>query len=1366
MMRKLVIILICCIYNTAALFAMGIADNFHFTHFKSADGLPHQQIQAMAFDHDGRLWIGTRNGLASYDGYGFTTYYHNPGDPNSLPHNFVLSMFVDSRGTVWISTENGMCRYLPSTDSFEKVQVDERRIFCICETQEGNIICGGGRVYLGDGVSSKFQHMPRQRESDVRGIAVSHDNRVYITTDDAVTYYDSKMQSSTQVDLGLFSSSLRGNDGIAPLIFDSRGRMWVSLNGNGVMCYDDERGERVRYDSSRLTSGTVRAIAEDSHGNIWLGTERGINIINPSTGAITQITQDLVNPTKLNDNAIYCIVPDRNGNIWLGTYFGGINLLTHNYNQFSWTAPGYDPRSLRGKAIRRIVEPTRGELWLASEDGGINILDMESGNVRVFDRIPDIGPNIHELYFDQENGDIWIGTFLNGLYRYNVRGGAIRHYMAGGNGLMSTSVFTIVKQKPADGGGRDRLWIGTTLGLRYYDPDSDTFSKIDHTVLDNDFIYSLLVDNDGNLWVGTVNFGLYRVDRRTGDVNGWSEADPSDPDGFHDHYITALLEDSDGRIFIGTNNGGLYYFEPGNLKEVKRLGDGGATFGTVCALTTDGSGKVWMSTSNGLFSIEPGTLHLHHYTVADGLPENQFNFNSALEASDGRMYFGTVNGLVSFTPDLTKKYGKPREVHFANLLINGKEVTPRGSSSPLQTSLDLSDELKLDFRQSRQFGIGYGVIDPERASSTLYQVKVDGIDREWRDVGKLRRFSAMELNPGTYRLNVRASSNPEDWESAPVRTLTIKIAPPIYRSGWAYLLYLLVICAIAYFGYKLFNIRMREKQEVRMSQIDKAKSEELNRDKMEFFTNISHELKTPLSLILAPLKYLEQNQELTSDSRKRLNVAIANTNKMVGLIDELVTFNRVENGNFQLYLQKGNPLTYIEKVTQFFYETAEERKLSLHIYTENNGEEIWYSTTYVERILNNLLSNAIKYTPAGGEVNVRAAIVEEPSGNPRDGDQIYLTIEVRDSGIGIAPEETDNIFKKYYQTKRGYNTDSHGWGIGLATVRKLVEMHRGSIEVESKVGEGSVFRVRLLVTPGAFDPKSYISSASESNPLPSYRSTVTEGMQPPAVPEYAKTDNRISILLVEDNPELLAFLSETFSRSYNVYTATNGVEALKITSEHPVDIVVSDVMMPEMDGIELCNRLKNDLSTSHIPVILLTAKNDQHSTMLGFESGAEAYVVKPFDPQILELRVKNILRVRRRFIKSIIEASEPIEETTEEMPTFNKFDKDFLARINTLIEENMDNSQFSIADITKEFGISRSLLHIKMKSFANASMTDYIRKRRMARACELMRQGYNVSETAYRTGYADPNYFTKVFKKEFSCTPSEFIASLQDSAQQ
>lgn len=1357
MIRKLNILFICCILTMFGAAAAGLTDSFHFTHFKSADGLPHQQIQSMAFDHDGRLWIGTRNGLASYDGYSFDTYYHNPADSTSLPHNFIQKVFVDSRGVLWVCTDNGFCYYRPATGDFQRVSLPERRITSITETRDHTIICAGGRVYMRPDGSREFHHVPRQQENYVLGMAVSPDNRVFVSTRGAVTYYDAAMHSGTEIDRRVTGNYLEGYAGISPIFFDSHGYLWIGLNGNGVMCLDIANGHTTIYDEGRLTNGTVRDIAEDRNGRIWLGTEKGINIIDPETGAVGMITQDLVNNSKLNDNAIYCIVPDCNNNVWIGTYFGGINLLSANYSRFAWTAPGYDNLSLRGKAIRRIVEPVDGQLWLALEDGGINILNLPDGNVTVFDRIKDLGPNVHELYYNQDNGDVWIGTFLNGLFRYNQRSGAIRHYTTGESGLSSTSIFTIVKQSdPA--GGEPKLWIGTTEGLRYFDPQTDSFKRIDHTVLANDFIYSSMVDHDGNLWVGTVNYGLYRVDHRTGEVKGWSEAEPSDPDGFHDHYITALLEDSNGRVYVGTNNGGLYYMEPGSM-QVRRMGDGGGVFGTVCALIRDRNGAVWMTTSNGLYKIDPRTLHLHHYTVSDGLPENQFNFNSALEGSDGRMYFGTVNGLVSFAPGLTKNKALSREVHFTDLTINGKEITTRTPGSPLTTSLDATEVLSLDYDQSRMFGVTYGVIAPGGALSTAYQVKVDGIDREWRDVGQQRRFTTMELSPGTYKLNVRASSDSDSWEEAPVRTLTIKIAPPFYRSVWAYILYLLVLGCIGYFGYRLFKERMRERQAVRMAQIEKEKSAELNREKLEFFTNISHELKTPLSLILAPLKYLDQHQELTEDSQKRLGVAIANTNKMVGLIDELVTFNRVESGNFQLYLQKGNPLTYIEKVAQYFYETAQERDQSLHIYTENNGEEVWYSTTYVERILNNLLSNAIKYTPRGGEIDVRASIVEQPAVKHGEKDQIYLTFEVRDNGIGIAPEEIDNIFRKYYQTRRGYNTNHHGWGIGLATVRKLVEIHHGTIEVESHMGEGSIFRVRLLVTPGAFDQKCYMNVASQADPEPSYRMAVTAGELPP-LPDYAKKSDRVSILIVEDNPELLAFLSETFARSYNVYTATNGKDALKITSEYAVDIVVSDVMMPEMDGIELCNRLKNDLTTSHIPVILLTAKSDEQSTMLGFQSGAEAYVAKPFDPQILELRVKNILRARKKFIKSIIESSDPTE-TTEEMPTFNKFDKDFLARINALIEENMDNSQFSIADITREFGISRSLLHIKMKSFANTSMTDYLRRRRMARACELLRQGYNVSETAYRTGYSDPNYFTKVFKKEFGLTPTEFLSNPQ-----
>lgn len=540
-----------------------------------------------------------------------------------------------------------------------------------------------------------------------------------------------------------------------------------------------------------------------------------------------------------------------------------------------------------------------------------------------------------------------------------------------------------------------------------------------------------------------------------------------------------------------------------------------------------------------------------------------------------------------------------------------------------------------------------------------------------------------------------------------------------------------------------------------MDQIAREKKDELNREKLEFFTNISHELKTPLSLILAPLKQLSSNESLSDESRRRLTIAIANTSKMVDLINELVTFNRVESGNFRLFLQKGNPLSMIETISGYFRGPAYDKDITLNVMTRDNGEEVWFSAMYLECILGNLLSNAVKYTQTGGRIDLRASIVESEKNS------VYLQLEVRDNGIGIESEEIDNIFKKYYQARPGYDTSRSGWGIGLATVKRLVEMHKGSITVESKVGEGSLFTVCLDVTPGAFDKSCYIISENSYSlsGRPEYISN-TLAVYSQSDQVCQKTDNKTSILIVEDNPQLLNYLSDEFAKKYNVYTATNGVEALKVTAEYTIDIVVSDVMMPEMNGIELCDRLKNDLSTSHIPVILLTAKNDEESTLAGFKSGAEAYVPKPFDPQLLGLRVRNILRVRKAYINSQMKDS-TVDDIDEDIPSFNEFDNGFIARINQIVDRNIDNSEFSVSDITRELGVSRSLLHIKMKTFFNLSVTDYIKQRRMTLACSLLAQGNNVSETAYKTGFSDPNYFSKVFKKTFGKSPSDYILSLQ-----
>lgn len=1324
--------------------------NYIFSHLKSDAGLPHQQVESMAFDLDGLLWVGTRNGLAKYDGYSFVNYYHIPGDSLSIPHNFIRKIFVDSENNVWIGTDQSICCYQRETDNFKRYNIPDIPISNIAETLDGSIIATGMNIFKKKKGDNHFNHIPRQVENYVVGLVVSPDNRVFTSTNYYISYFNSDMVSETVVEPSIYSDFLSGFDAIAPLFVDHTGLLWIGRDGKGVMSLNLSSGEKNIYKASLLTDGTVRAITEDSTGKIWLGTEKGITTINPTSGEIHKATQRFANSRTLSDNAIYCIVPDAHDNIWIGTYFGGINLMLRNAIQFHWTAPGYDKMTLSGKAIRRIVEPEKGVLWLAIEDGGINIFDIKTHQVEKFNAIPDIGSNIHELYFDQETNDMWIGTFRNGLFRYNMHTHKTTHYTAFNSGLKSNAVFAITQQN----NNQHRLWIATTIGLMYYDPATDSFLQVNHPALDTDFIYCLWADRNENLWVGTVNRGLFRIDGKTNEIKGWSFDHSNSGIGLKDNYVTSLYEDNNGRIFIGTNNSGVQIID-GKTFEFLKFSESQVNWGTICAIRQDNSENIWITTSNGLYQINPTDFSFTRFSTTDGLPENQFNFSSIIQASDNNIYCGTVNGLVSFNPSISKRSDTAAIVHLLKLYLNNDIITPQSPNSPLDSSLNETPLLKLDYASSRVFSIEYGIIDPVGAKNVRYQIFIEGLDKNWRDVGSQRRFTAMELPYGDYTFKVRALASGDNWDNAPIKQLNFKINPPFYLSTVAWMIYILLAMAIVFFVHRFITWRMKEKQAQNLSRIERAKQDELNREKMEIFTNISHELKTPLSLILAPLKKLASNENISDESRERLSMAIANTSKMVELVNELVTFNRVESGNFQLYLQKGNPLTLIETMTGYFRGPAADKNITINVMTQNNGEEVWFSPTYLERIISNLLSNAIKYTGDNGNIDVRASIIEGDDNN------VYLQLEVKDNGIGIMPEELNNIFIKYYQTRRGYKTSHSGWGIGLATVKRLVEIHKGDISVSSKVGEGSSFVVKLNVTPTAFD-KSWCISTTDNQPqvyqptlIPNtlaVYSTEVEGNS------AEKDDKKVSILIVEDNPELLKFLSDNFSKDYNVYTATNGVEALQVTAEYPINIVVSDVMMPEMDGIELCDKLKNDLATSHIPVILLTAKSDEASTMAGFKSGAEAYVAKPFDPQLLELRVKNILRARRAYIESNIEDSS-VDDGIVELPPLNKFDNEFTTRINKLIDDNMDNSDFSIADITRELGISRSLLHIKMKNFFNASMTDYIKQRRMAKACELLKQGNNVSETAYITGYSDPNYFSKVFRKTFGMSPSDFISS-------
>ena len=683
-----------------------------------------------------------------------------------------------------------------------------------------------------------------------------------------------------------------------------------------------------------------------------------------------------------------------------------------------------------------------------------------------------------------------------------------------------------------------------------------------------------------------------------------------------------------------------------------------------------------------------------------------------------------------------------------NLVINNKVVNAATPDSPLDDVLDNMQEIHLSYSQAHSFSIEYGVIMPANAHSIEYQVRIDGIDKEWRNVGSEHSIFAYNMPSGTYKLHVRANNSNSGWDNCPEKMLRIVVDPPFYLSTWAYLIYLLLIAGAGYMGWRLFSARIKEKNEAKIANMENEKIKEIDREKFDFFTTVSHELKTPLSLIVAPLKSISHT-ELTDESRKNLDMAIRNTAKMERMVNELVTFNKVETNNFPFYIQYGDPLAFLKNGLSPFHSVAAERNIDFNIDCEDNGEEVWFSPSYVEMIVDNLVSNAMKFTPEGGSVNVKATITAiEPS------PYVFLHIEVADTGIGIEPGELENIFNRYYQTKRGCNVNNSGWGLGLSLVKRLAGVHKGDVRVESTPKKGSTFTVELNVSAEAFPEKCRLTNDKVIVPLSQYKfsSSALDMLTSSTVDVPADGEKKDTILIVDDNKDLTDFLSNHFARKYNVITAADGVEALEIAHNESIQLIVTDVMMPRMDGIELCQKIKGDMETSHIPVILLTAKSENSDVVAGYHSGAEGYVPKPFDPQALDLQIGNILQLRSNLQKEIVDTD---KDDMEAVP-ISDLDRDFINRINQLVDDNIGNADFSIGDVTASIGVSRTLLHVKMKNLINMSMGEYIRKKRLDKACYLLKHGYNVSETAYRTGFSDPSYFSKTFKKHIGVSPTEY----------
>ena len=1306
------------------------AADFKFRHLNTSYGLPNQQVESIVQDNDGYIWIGTRNGLAKYDGYNVETYYHVEGQTNSLVHNFVHGLFVDSKRRLWISTENGVSLYQPETNDFRNYNNVRGYCTSFVETNDGRVLTGSGQLYAYDSKIDSFVVIPSLNAGTIASLAKDRAGNIYVSASQMIFSMNANLTKMLPLNISINGGQPVSHNAILPLLVDARQRLWIGCNDGGAICYNLKNHGQQRYTANQLTGGIIRVIIEDKQHRIWFGTENGILTLNPDGSSV--LTQKRYGSDGLSDNAVYTILSDRQDNIWIGSYFGGVDFLSSQKPQFHHFEPSAAQGELRARIPRMITETSPGIFWIASEDQGVNIYNSITGQFSPFNEIPYLDSNTHSIYYDAKTSDIWIGTRFKGLFRYNQQTRrTIQYYRT--KGLNSEGIFYLTRDK------NGRLWIATMEGLRYYDEQSDSFCAIGNDLLDHTFIYSLFVDHHNQLWASTVACGLFCISN--GKVTSFSRDNGC---GLPDNYVISAFEDSKGLLWIGTNNNGLFWLDSKSGK-VHQAGTWIPRQCTVCSIVEDKTGNLWIGTDQGLFSHRLSDGHTRCYSAGAELPVNQFNFTSTYLASDGRILMGTFDGLIAFSPKNMHAENRDMLVHFKKLYVNDQVIS----------QIDYTNGITLSYEESHSFHIEYGVVMPENVQGIQYQIKVDGIDKEWRNVGSERRFYGYLLSPGTYQLHVRANTCDSDWDKCPERTLTIVIKAPFYLSTIAYIIYFICFVALVISGLTLYNIRMKEQEKVRYANMEKAKVEEIDRMKSNFFTMVSHELKTPLSLIIAPLKSIGASK-VDKEVGESLNLAIRNCTKMEHLINELVTFNKIESDNFPFYVQQGNPVEFVGVVADNFNEAVSAKGLRLTVNCIDNGEDGWFSPSYIEHILNNLMSNAIKFTGNGGAITINAEITQTT-----DSPDLYLKMQVTDTGIGIIKEEQKNIFERFYQTKRGYSTNSSGWGIGLALIRRLVEIHKGMVSVESELGKGSTFTVLLNISGNAFSEKNKIADDSEQASVNSYLNkldttqvTIAGSTVATSTTPSPSTAHKHTLLVVEDNEDMLKFLEQMFATEYNVITAPDGQQAWDIAiSRTDIDLVVSDVMMPVMTGAELCNLIKGNMSTSHIPVILLTAKGDPEDVKDGYRNGADAYVLKPFDPESLSLQISNLLKLIQNRQKSIFDNG---EESLKQNDSLTKLDRDFIQRLMELVDNNIGNANFSVTDITAELGMSRSLLHTKMKNLMNTSAGDYIRHKRIQKACQMIIDGHNVSETAYSCGFADPNYFSKVFKKVVGVAPSEY----------
>lgn len=1319
--------------------AQAADEHYYFKNLSIQDGLSQNSVTSILQDRKGFMWFGTKDGLNRYDGFSFRKFKYDELNNNSIGNNFVTALYEDKKGNIWVGTDVGLYIYYPDKDAFEH----------FAEQTSANI---------------RIDKAISMISSDAQG-------QVWIAVESQGLFcYNLDTRSLTNFPLNNYPHITTN---IKSFTFDNSGVLWIGFYGDGLFYSKDGLKTLLPYSTRdgsseyvndvvsdivsgaynclyigsakgglkelNLTSGKMRNIlSKDEEGEpiycrdlmmmsdneLWMGTESGIYIYNLRTGKYTHLCGSSHDPYSLSDNAVYSLCKDKEGGVWIGSYFGGVNYYPRSYTYFEKYYPVDDKNGMHGKRVREFCMDTNGILWIGTEDGGLNRFDPRTKEFHFL--APSAGfTNIHGLCLVDDK--LWVGTFSKGLHVVDIHTGKVlKTYMkdSTSGSLIDNSVFSICRTAAGE------IYLGTMFGLLHYNPQTDDFDQISE--LNGCFVYDVKEDSYGNLWLATYANGAFCYDINQ---KKWKNYlyDETNRKSLPYNKVSSVFEDSHRQIWLTTQGGGFCRFHRGDESFVSYTTRKGLPNDVVYQMVEDGDGLIWLTTNAGLVRFDPATEQMKVFTTANGLLCDQFNYHSSYKDESGTIYLGGIEGFISFKPSTftENKYLPPAVI--TDFFLFGKEVLAGGQDSPLTKSITFADKIILKHNQnSFSFRIAALSYQVPKMNKIMYQL--EGFDKEWLSVGESPIATYANLAYGDYVFRVRASNSDGLWNKEEV-AVKVRILPPFYFTVWAYCVYALLTIGCSVYIILYFKRRSNRKHRWQMEKFEQKKEREVYNAKIDFFTNVAHEIRTPLTLIKGPLENIILKKQVDSETKEDLNIMKQNTERLLNLTNQLLDFRKTETQGFRLNFAECNITEVLRETYLRFTSLAKQKGLEFKLLLPEEDLLAHVNREAFTKIISNLLNNAVKYSDSYIHVSLEVDLQIENG--------IFRVRTVNDGPI-IPDAMKEKIFQPFVRfTEEGEREVATGTGIGLALSRSLAELHQGTLQMD----KGEMTNSFCLTLPMIQD--SAITLASEPMSIDADRTVEQQigGLT-------NSKSNQITILVVEDNPDMQAFVTRQLLDYYAVLTASNGEEALRVLDENYVNLVVSDVVMPVMDGFELCKTIKSKLDYSHIPIILLTAKTNIQSKIEGLELGADAYIEKPFSVEYLHACISSLIanreKLRQAFAKSPFVAVNTMALT--------KADEEFIKRLNEIIHTNLHNPDFGMDDVADALNMSRSSFYRKMKGILDLSPNEYLRLERLKQAAQLLKEGESrINEVCYCVGFNSPSYFAKCFLKQFGVLPKDFV---------